>query len=441
MYVFVCLRVCVCVCVATMTTTTLTNPWNSMETISISRSLPSVSATTCGNRRRRNNDLKGYSKHGHGGEDCDRRMTSSCRNLVSSRVVEGKTMIVRRKSSLSSSSSYTTTTTLTTVIIMTIVLASAHAFSTKPLSTATTKHNQHRGRTIATPISHHNKLIISSRLTSSTGPIIAAAGSSSTSLHMFGTMFSPAPKGLTTVVAGGEPQTLLDASEFFVDAFWTNKVGGGAKELSPQQRRTLRGSQFNEFRQRYAGLRRGQSELILMQAKRRPEEKSSSSSLSSSSSSSSSSSKATTNLVNFIGGGNTATNNNDYEIVGCAGIQVSPIPDGSLNGPTITQAPLMANVAVSRKYRRKGIAQKIVKEVEQVCRYQWGYNDVYLYVEERNKAAVKLYQKMGYRRVWTDTDAQTLLPTSNGKLENASTRIICMKKRLDLGLLGRILPF
>ena len=101
----------------------------------------------------------------------------------------------------------------------------------------------------------------------------------------------------------------------------------------------------------------------------------------------------------------------------------------------------MANVAVSRKYRRKGIAQKIVKEVEQVCRYQWGYNDVYLYVEERNKAAVKLYQKMGYRKVWTDNDAKTLLPTSNGKLENASTRIVCMKKRLDLGLLGRFLPF
>ena len=158
-------------------------------------------------------------------------------------------------------------------------------------------------------------------------------------------------------------------------------------------------------------------------------------------SSSSSSSSSKSNLVKFIGGGGNTATKNDYEIVGCAGIQVSPIPDGSLNGPTITQAPLMANVAVSRKYRRKGIAQKIVKEVEQVCRYQWGYNDVYLYVEERNKAAVKLYQKMGYRKVWTDNDAKTLLPTSNGKLENASTRIVCMKKRLDLGLLGRFLPF
>jgi ribosomal protein S18 acetylase RimI-like enzyme len=215
-----------------------------------------------------------------------------------------------------------------------------------------------------------------------------------------------------------------------VDAFWTNKVGGGATELTAQQRRTLRGSQFNEFRQRYAGVRRGQSELILIQTRQQQQQ------LSPSPSSSSYSSRPTK------GSPWPMTDNNIQrpEIVGCAGIQVSPIPDGNLDGPTIARAPLMANVAVSQKYRRRGIAQRIVKEVERICKYEWGYNDVYLYVEERNKAALRLYQKLGYRKVWTDDDAQTLLPTSNGRLENAPTRIVCMRKRLDLGLLGRFIP-
>ena len=129
------------------------------------------------------------------------------------------------------------------------------------------------------------------------------------------------------------------------------------------------------------------------------------------------------------------------ELTGCAGIEVSQIPDKSLQSLKTQSGPLMSNLAVGREFRRKGIAEKLVKEVERLVRYEWGYDDCYLYVEERNKAAVKLYRKMGYKKMWVDKEATTLLPSTNGKLQNSSTNIVCMRKRLDLGLIGRLWPF
>lgn len=206
------------------------------------------------------------------------------------------------------------------------------------------------------------------------------------------------PQGLFTKSAYGDANLLLQASDFFVDSFWVSKVGGGADVLTSKQRSSLSKTQFNEFRGRYAGVSRGQSELIVCQLP-------------------------------------------SGEVVGCAGIEVTPIPEGSLKGKTGPQYPLMSNLAVSRQYRRKGIAEKLVKEAERVARKEWGYNLVFLYVEERNVPAVRLYQKLGYRKTWIDKDATTLLPKSNGRLSTEPTKIVCMKKRLDLGLLGRILPF
>ena len=208
------------------------------------------------------------------------------------------------------------------------------------------------------------------------------------------------PKGLITKSTRGDIPTLLEASNFFVDAFWVGKPGGGATELSDRQRRSLSTTQFGEFRSRYAGRAPGQADLVICQLP------------------------------------------DTGEITGCAGIEVSPIPyNNDLQSSKTYNGPLMSNLAVSKQFRRKGIAEKLVKEVERIVRIEWGYNDCYLYVEERNKAGVKLYQKLGYKKLWIDKDAITLLPSPNGKLENSSTNIVCMRKRLNLGLLGRILPF
>ena len=210
------------------------------------------------------------------------------------------------------------------------------------------------------------------------------------------------PKDLSTSSANGDTQTLLKASEFFVDAFWTGKVGGGAKALTPRQRQTLGNTQFMEFRSRYAGRNvAAQSDLIVCRQ------------------------------------------GDSDEVIGCCGLEVTNIPTiGDLKAQeNLIRAPLMSNVAVSRNFRRRGIAEKMVAQAEEVARKQWGYDQLLLYVEQRNTPAVKLYKKLGYRTWWTDKNAKTLLPTANGNLQNADTTIVCMRKRLDRGVLGRLLPF
>lgn len=106
--------------------------------------------------------------------------------------------------------------------------------------------------------------------------------------------------------------------------------------------------------------------------------------------------------------------------------------DGSIT------APLMSNLAISKKYRRKGLAEDLVKAAESVARREWGYDECYLYVEKRNGPAIKLYKKLGYATLWEDDTATTLLPTEDGRVVNGKTTIVCMKKRLGGGLLGSL---
>jgi len=126
------------------------------------------------------------------------------------------------------------------------------------------------------------------------------------------------------------------------------------------------------------------------------------------------------------------------ECIGCAGVEVDKIKkmdgyDGSLT------APLMSNLAISRSYRRKGLAEDLVRATETIARKEWGYDECYLYVEKRNVPAVKLYAKLGYKVQWEDDGATTLLPTKDGRgVANGKTTIVCMKKTLGQGLFGSL---
>lgn len=179
-------------------------------------------------------------------------------------------------------------------------------------------------------------------------------------------------------------QELDDISDFFVDAFWTGKVGGGTRDLTKSQRRQLLQSQTAEFNSRYCN--RNPSSAL---------------------------------LVGYSG----------EIIVACAGVEVEKIPEESLKGRIRCRAPLMSNLVVSRSFRKRGIAEKMVVAIEDFTRDN-GWNECYLYVEERNQAAVQLYKKLGYKSEWRDSDAKTLLPGSDGTLRQSDTVIICMKKDL-----------
>jgi ribosomal-protein-alanine acetyltransferase len=53
---------------------------------------------------------------------------------------------------------------------------------------------------------------------------------------------------------------------------------------------------------------------------------------------------------------------------------------------------------VATKYRRKGIAQKLLHETESILRTR-GITESRLEVKQENSAAIKLYQRLGYREI------------------------------------------
>jgi GNAT superfamily N-acetyltransferase len=100
-------------------------------------------------------------------------------------------------------------------------------------------------------------------------------------------------------------------------------------------------------------------------------------------------------------------------------------------------APLMSNLAISKQFRRRGLAEELVKSAESIARKEWGYDECYLYVEKRNVPAIKLYKKMGYKTLWEDENATTLIPSADGRgIVNGKTTIVCMKKKLGGGIFG-----
>ncbi|CAB9514110.1 FR47-like protein [Seminavis robusta] len=225
---------------------------------------------------------------------------------------------------------------------------------------------------------------------------------------------------------GRQDDELRLVTDLFVDSFWRGKVGGGAKELTESQNKTLQAQQYVEFKRRYSTTALA-SQLVLCKD----------------------------------------TKQQQNNIIGCAGVQVDAVtifaeeeapkqplllpllamilPDNiiiknAINIPAkptgrwdtkMKYAPVMSNLVVSRHYRRQGIAEQLVAAVEEACQQdEWGYDECFLYVEQRNTPAVRLYQKLGYKTLWKDETAKTLLPTKTGSLESTRTTIVCMRKQL-----------
>ena len=225
-----------------------------------------------------------------------------------------------------------------------------------------------------------------------------------------GAVFLPVPTDQLRISESSNPRLdVQDVGDFFVDSFWTAKVGGGARTLSPTQRRSLQSQQAAEFSKRYGGRRL--AELIVLRNRSKTRQPTTAT---------------------------TATVATAKTTIACVGVEVDRIPQGGLKGPTWKQAPLMSNLAVARQYRRRGLAERLVQAVEDVVRREWGYDECFLYVEERNRGALQLYRKLGYRIVWRDATAQTLLPTPDGSLNSASTVMVCMRKNLNANFVQRL---
>jgi len=61
--------------------------------------------------------------------------------------------------------------------------------------------------------------------------------------------------------------------------------------------------------------------------------------------------------------------------------------------------PYLSNLCVDEKFRGQKIGRGLVRCVENIAKSAWGYNRMYLHVDEDNLAALNLYKSEGYRDV------------------------------------------
>lgn len=83
--------------------------------------------------------------------------------------------------------------------------------------------------------------------------------------------------------------------------------------------------------------------------------------------------------------------------------------------------PYMCNIAVCPKWRRRGIAKKLVWQCEEKA-LKWGKTEIYLKVREANDAATNMYRDLGYEVQSINTEEMRGKPI----LES----IVLMKKEL-----------
>ena len=91
----------------------------------------------------------------------------------------------------------------------------------------------------------------------------------------------------------------------------------------------------------------------------------------------------------------------DYNTIG-----LTALVNGEIAGFALARVNIRRNVTfghiltidVAPAYRRKGIAQKLLHEIETILRER-GIKECRLEVRENNAAALNLYQKLGYSKI------------------------------------------
>jgi ribosomal-protein-alanine acetyltransferase len=110
----------------------------------------------------------------------------------------------------------------------------------------------------------------------------------------------------------------------------------------------------------------------------------------------------------------------DYNAIGLTARVNSKIAGFIIGRIDIVRKTLFGRILtvdISPSYRRKGIAQKLLREIEAIFKAE-GVKECRLEVREDNVAALNLYQKLGYKKV--------------GKLEKyyGNAHGLCLKKTL-----------
>ena len=113
----------------------------------------------------------------------------------------------------------------------------------------------------------------------------------------------------------------------------------------------------------------------------------------------------------------------DSSIVGVITIESSEI---NINGKK--ESPIISNLIVSSKMRRKGIAKKLTIRAEKIAKL-FNYKEVYLLVNTDNKPAIKLYKSRKYKSL-RNTKNTTKIVFKNNRFRNQECVNIIMKKKI-----------
>lgn len=91
----------------------------------------------------------------------------------------------------------------------------------------------------------------------------------------------------------------------------------------------------------------------------------------------------------------------DYNTIGLTALMNDEIAGFALARVNIRRNVTFGHILtidVAPDYRRKGIAQKLLQEIETIIKEK-GISECRLEVRENNKAALNLYQKLGYTKI------------------------------------------
>jgi len=195
---------------------------------------------------------------------------------------------------------------------------------------------------------------------------------------------------------------------FFTDAFWVDKKNGS--RLSERSIINLRTRQLGEFKKRYS--RQGKSVLLVASrpiaggrsAKRKTNI-----------------SKSTAALL-----GAEEEESALGEIIGCVAVDASTLIDAS-TGKRLSNVPVMSNLAVGKKWRGRGVATRLVHEIEMMASKLYNSDNLFLKVDASNNKARKLYRKNGYIEGWRE-EVNTLTPSGVDMLETFSNVYVMAKK-------------
>jgi len=91
--------------------------------------------------------------------------------------------------------------------------------------------------------------------------------------------------------------------------------------------------------------------------------------------------------------------------------------------PEAAPRPYMCNLAVGKKWRNRGIAKALIFECEKKAR-GWGKEYIYLRVRWKNKAAIGLYNGLGYVEQIDSEDEQNTI-------RRGQDYIILLQRRID----------